>query len=105
MSRGTGTRIERGYWGFARSRRRAAVLVASAGVPLVMLGQASGALAAPATPAANQPLTAAAPAQLSQNVNQHVIMVMKRQPAAAAAAAPQPCGGPRLSDRPGAAAA
>jgi hypothetical protein len=79
MSRGTGRRIERGYWGFERSRRRAAVLVASAGVPLVMLGQASGAIAAPATPAANQPLTAAAAALLSVNANQHVIVILKGQ--------------------------
>src|ERR1700733_11779244 len=79
MSRGTETRTERSHGRFTRSRRRAAVLVASAGVPLVMIGQASGASAAPANPATTQPLTAAAAAQLSVNANQHVIVILKGQ--------------------------
>jgi hypothetical protein len=72
----------------ARARRRAfTFLIAAVAVPGLVAGQAAVAGAATAAPAApsvaTEPMTPALAAQLSQNVNQHVIVIMKNQPAAA----------------------
>jgi hypothetical protein len=63
------------------------LVTAAAAVPALLIGQAGVALAAPAAPGIYGQMTSALAAELSQNVNQPVIVIMKssrhRQPRAA----------------------
>lgn len=69
----------------AHASRRAASLVVAASVPALMVAQAVVATAGPASAAvtslsaAQQAMSPALAAQLSQNVSKHVIVIMKNQ--------------------------
>src|ERR1700728_3077585 len=72
----------------AHARSRVIPLViAAVSVPALVAGQSVAAVAATAAPSASNValalMTSAQAAQLSQNVNQHVVVIMRNQPAAA----------------------
>jgi hypothetical protein len=67
----------------AISGRKLSLVTAAAAVPALLIGQAGVAMAAPAAPSIFGQMTSALAAQLSQNVNKPVIVIMKSQFAAA----------------------
>jgi hypothetical protein len=85
------SRSARGVPRPAVSGRTVSLVTAAAAVPALLIGQAGVALAAPAAPNVFGQLTSALAAQLSQNVNKPVIVIMRDQfgaaPVGSAAAA------------------
>jgi hypothetical protein len=85
------SRSSRGVPRRAVSGRTVSLVTAAAAVPALLIGQAGVALAAPAAPDIYGQMTSALAAELSQNVNQPVIVIMKDQfgaaPVGSAAAA------------------
>jgi hypothetical protein len=67
----------------AAARRTATLVTAAAAVPALIMGQSAVALAAPAAPSIYGAMTAALAGQLAQGANQHVLIVMGTQYAAA----------------------
>jgi hypothetical protein len=72
-------RNARGVPRMAVSGRTASLVTAAAAVPALLIGQAGVAMAAPAAPDIFGQMTSALAAQLSQNVNKPVIVIMQQQ--------------------------
>src|SRR5580692_4794755 len=92
------SRSARGVPRMAVSGRTLSLVTVAAAVPALLIRQAGVALAAPAAPSIFGQMTSALAAQLSQNVNKPVIVIMKSQFGAA------PVGSPAASARAAAAA-
>jgi hypothetical protein len=85
------SRSARGVPRMAVNGRTVSLVTAAAAVPALLIGQAGVAMAAPAAPSVFGQMTSALAAQLSQNVNKPVIVIMQSQfgaaPVGSAAAA------------------
>jgi hypothetical protein len=73
------SRSARGVPRMAVSGRTVSLVTAAAAVPALLIGQAGVAMAAPAAPGVYGQMTSALAAQLSQNVNKPVILIMANQ--------------------------
>jgi hypothetical protein len=87
------SRSTRGVPRMAVSGRTVSLVTAAAAVPALLIGQAGMAMAAPAAPDVFGQMTSALAAQLSQNVNKPVIVIMANQFGSA------PVGSPAASAR------